>query len=50
MGEYYSRVLIMAAVAIFFTDVPNFVNSIAANTNDSAPMFWIIGFGILFIA
>lgn len=47
IGTYYSKLLVMTAVAIFFTSVPNYINSIATNSNDSAPMFWIIGFCLL---
>lgn len=43
---YYRYLLAIASVAIFYTNVPDYVNMIT-NNKDSAPMFWVIGFCLL---
>lgn len=44
---YYRYVLVVAAVAIFYTNVPVYINMTATSAADSAPMFWVIGLGVL---
>ena len=44
---YYRNILLVVAVAIFYTNVPGYTNMIATSAADSAPMFWVIALGVL---
>ena len=43
----YRNILVVVAVAIFYTNVPGYINMTATSAADSAPMFWVIGLGVL---
>ena len=43
----YRNILVVVVVAIFYTNVPGYINMIATSTADSAPKFWAIGLGVL---
>jgi len=45
--KYYRNFLIVAVVAIFYTNVPVYINATATSVADSAPMLWMIGLGVL---
>jgi O-antigen ligase len=47
MGIYYGKLLVMIAVAVFYTNMPNYFNWSDIIPADSAPIRWIIGFGLL---
>ncbi len=47
IGTHYSKLLVITAVALFFTGVSDYINFPTMNHSQSAPMFWLIGLGVL---
>ena len=47
MKGTYSKLLVIMVVAMFFGNVPNYVQLTLTDPPDSAPMFWVMGVGLL---